>query len=339
MNAVIPLGRFERVPLREAWPTEDGNFTPWLAQAESITTLGEALNTSLEVDAVEERVGDFRADILARAADEPDEHLVIIENQFGKTDHGHLGQLLTYLAGVEGCKTVVWIAETIQPSHRAAIDWLNLNTTEEYSFFAIEIELWRIGSSPAAPRFNVIASPNDWTRNVRAATRQVKETELSERHHIRMAYWASFAEFLKKSGSTFRISRPNKFMWKWFSIGKAGIGISATISIEKKRAGVELYIQNDVGKICYRTLYGQRDAIEREFGEKLDWQELPGKKASRIALYKISADPADEAQFGAIHAWMLEKMNRFRQVFAARVKSLPTSRSSVLEDEEIPIEE
>jgi hypothetical protein len=193
MAAIIPLGTFERVPLLDAWPTEDGNFTPWLAQADSIALLGEALSMELEVEAVEHRVGSFRADILARAIDETEQHRVIIENQFGRTNHGHLGQVLTYLAGIEGAKTIVWIAETIQADHRAAIDWLNTNTTEEFSFFAIEIELWRIGPSPPAPRFNVIASPNDWARTARKAAREVTDTGLAERHHVRMAYWASFS--------------------------------------------------------------------------------------------------------------------------------------------------
>ena len=98
MPAVIPLGTFERVPLREAWPTEDGNFTPWLAQPENVALLGEALNIELEVEVVEHWVGPFRADILARAADDANEteHRVIIENQVGRTNHGHLGQILTY---------------------------------------------------------------------------------------------------------------------------------------------------------------------------------------------------------------------------------------------------
>ena len=119
MTAVIPLGTFERVSLREAWPTEDDNFTPWLAKPDNIKLLGDALNMELEVEAVEHRVGSFLADILAQAVDEAD-HRVIIENQFGRTNHGHLGQILTYLAGIDGAKTVVWIAETnpVGPSSR-----------------------------------------------------------------------------------------------------------------------------------------------------------------------------------------------------------------------------
>jgi len=338
MAAIIPLGKFERVSLKEAWPSEDGNFTPWLAESASIAVLAEALKMELEVEAVEQRVGSFFADILARSVDE-DEHRVVIENQFGRTDHGHLGQILTYLAGIEGTKTVVWIAETIQADHRAAIDWLNQNTGDDYSFFAVEIELWRIGKSEPAPRFNVIASPNDWARNTRTIARQVSEGALAERHKVRLAYWASFAEYLAKHGSKFRINRPNKDHWKWFAIGRAGFGISSTISTEKSRAGVELYISDDPSKIAFHALLTQKEKIEQEFGESLDWQELPGKKACRIALFRLGANPSDASQFDELHAWMLSKMDRFKNVFASRVKTLsPTPTSNTTESEEMPEE-
>jgi hypothetical protein len=335
LSAIIHLGSFERVTVTQAWPTEDRNFTPWLAEAANIKLLGEVLDLELEVEAVEHWVGPFRADILARAADES-EHRVVIENQFGRTNHGHLGQILTYLAGIEGAKSVVWIAETIQPDHRAAIDWLNNNTTAEFSFFAVEIELWRIGSSPPAPRFNVIASPNDWTKSTRSATRQTIDGEVAERYQVRLSYWASFAEYLKARGSSFRIKRPNKDHWFEFPIGRAGFVISATISSDKQRVGVELYFfnNNDPGKIAFRKLRDDKEAIEKEFGEPLDWQELPGKKGSRIALYLYPVDPADENQREKLHDWMLHKMDRFRVVFAARVKALVLAPVEVEDDAE-----
>lgn len=276
----------------------------------------------LEVEAVEHWVGPFRADILARVIDES-EHRVIIENQFGRTNHVHLGQILTYLAGIEGAKSIVWIAETFQPDHRAAIDWLNANTTEEFSFFAIEIELWRIGDSPPAPRFNVIASPNDWTKTAKTATRQVSETALADRHRIRLAYWASFADYLKEKNSAFKIRRPVKDAWFSFAIGRAGFVISSTISKEKKRIGVELFIHNDVDKAAFKSLLAQRDLIEREFGEPLEWQELPGKKGTRIVTYRFDVDPSSEGQFADLHSWMLVRMEKFKKVFAARVKTVP----------------
>lgn len=339
MSAVIPLGKFEQVALRDAWPTEDGNFTPWLAKPEPIALLGDALNMNLEVEAVEERVGDFQADILAVVTDEPERHAVIIENQFGRTDHGHLGQILTYLAGVEGAKTIVWIAEKIRPDHRAAIDWLNTNTGEEFSFFAIEVELWRIDGSMPAPRFNVIASPNDWTRELRAVARKATGADLADRHKVRIAYWAAFSDYLKEAGSNFQIRTQNKDNWKWFAIGRAGFGIVSTISTEKRRVGVDLYISNDADKTAFRALMAQKIAIETEFGEPLVWQELAGKKACRIAVYLNGVDPSDQTKFNQLHAWMLDKMKRFHTVFRSRVQALPTTSTSEKDEPDGPIEE
>jgi hypothetical protein len=327
MNSIIPLGTFERVPLRDAWPAEDENFTPWLAQADAISILGEALNLGLEVEAVEHWVGPFKADILARVVDDPDDrdHRVIIENQFERTDHKHLGQILTYLAGIEGAKTVIWIAETFQSDHRAAIDWLNANTTEDFSFFAVEIELWRIGSSPPAPRFNVIASPNDWTRIARTATRQVTGTVRAESDRVRLAYWASFAEYLQEKGSTFRIKRANKNRDYPFGIGRSGFVILAVFSTDEERISVGLLIENDLEKTAFRALSAEKNTIEAEFGEPLDWEENPGRKRTRIEVHRPGIDGTDEKQYPELHAWMLDKMDRFKKVFVPRVKSLRLS--------------
>ncbi|MPZ34125.1 MAG: DUF4268 domain-containing protein [Rhodospirillales bacterium] len=317
MASVIPLGKFERVDLTTAWPTEDGNFTPWLASPANVALLGEALGMELEVEAEEHRVGSFVADILARSLDET-EHRVVIENQFGRTDHRHLGQILTYLAGIEGAKTVVWIAETIQPDHRAAVDWLNANTTDDFSFFAIEIELWRIDGSPPAPRFNVIASPNDWTRTARTASRRL-DGPLPAAHQMRIAYWSSFADYLKAQNSTFKIRRENRDNWFPFSIGRAGVQINTTIT-QEGRIGVELYMHNDPEKIGYHQLLEQKANIEQDFGEPLEWQDLPGKKAWRIGVFLHGVNPGDPAQFEGLHKWMLEKMGKIRKVFGPRVK-------------------
>jgi hypothetical protein len=321
MTSVIVLGKFTKISLTDAWPTEDGNFTPWLANSGSIALLGETLGMDLEVEAVEHWVGPFRADILARVADEQD-HRVVIENQFGRTNHGHLGQILTYLAGIEHAKTVIWIAETIQPDHRAAIDWLNNHTDEDYSFFAIEIELWKIENSPPAPRFNVVAGPNDWMRQTRAAVRRVDEPDLAERHHVRLAYWASFATYLKSRNAPFQIRKNNKDHWNSFGIGTVGCYINAIALTERKELIVDLTCTRDRDRKMFAALAGQKDQIEQELGETLDWREMRGKKSWRLVLTKTNADPADTGQYEENHAWQLDKMVRFRKAFSARVKAL-----------------
>ena len=162
-----PLSKLERVPLREAWKHEANDFTPWLAEEDNLNTLADALGLpDLELVATEHWVGEFKLDILCTSGDDQ----VIIENQLEKTNHTHLGQILTYAAGT-GAKKVIWVAESFRPEHVAALDFLNQNTTEELSFFAVEVELWRIGDSPLAPKFEVVAKPNDWAKSGREQTR------------------------------------------------------------------------------------------------------------------------------------------------------------------------
>ncbi|MGD9924028.1 MAG: DUF4268 domain-containing protein [Variibacter sp.] len=333
MSAVIPLGSFSNVPLREAWPTEDGNFTPWLAEGEAIALLGETLGLELEIEAVEHWVGPFRADILARVADEP-EHRVLVENQFGRTDHGHLGQILTYLAGIDGARTIVWIAEAIQPDHRAAIDWLNTNTAEDFAFFAIEIALWRIAGSPPAPRFNIVAGPNDWTKRVRAAARAVSGENTTRRRHLREGYWSAFGAYLAAQHSTFRMPRSIREPLLRFRIGCSGVSVATGIGIERKRLSVELYIHDD--KALFDALHGQRAEIERELGHELVWKRLPERKRARVLLYKEDADSTDEGQWPQQHAWMLATMDKFKTTFVPRVKvmSPPIAAPDDLKDQD-----
>jgi hypothetical protein len=187
MSSVVPLGRMEKVALRQAWPDERANFTPWLAQDENLTQLGESLGIELEPEAVEKQVGPFAADILAKTV--PDERWVLIENQIEATDHGHLGQLLTYAAGLDA-RIIIWIAETFREEHRAAIDFLNQATSEDYAFFAVQIELYRIGDSAPAPRFFVVAKPNNWSKQAQTA-RQATEGELNQIQQLSFEYWSS----------------------------------------------------------------------------------------------------------------------------------------------------
>ena len=264
------LGKLVAMKAADVWGNEPQVFTPWLS--ENLDLLADALGLEeLELKGIEVPAGDFRLDILA---EDEGGNPVIVENQFGATDHRHLGQLISYLASQAGKATVVWVAEKVKDDHRAAIDWLNTNTSGDYDFFAIELEALKIGDSDPAPYFNVVAKPNNWARSVGAVARESSTGELAERHRLRMQYWASFAEFLRRSNTSFKIRRPNKDHWFEFPIGRSGIVISATISVEKwKRIGVELYLHRDPLKLGFRQLFADKEAIEREFGEALEWQQ------------------------------------------------------------------
>ena len=81
-----------------------------------------------------------------------------------------------------------------------------------------------------------------------------------------------------------------------------------------------------------QDLLTQRQKIEADFGEGLDWQELPGKKACRITIIRNDVDPSDEQQYPELHSWMLDKMNRFKKAFAAPVLALPRGEETEGDD-------
>lgn len=145
------FNRFRRVQLRDIWPHEARNFTPWLE--ENLVFLAEALDMDLEIEATEKRVGDFRADIVC--CNRVDNSRVIIENQLEKSNHLHLCKVLTYAAGLDAA-TIIWIAEKFCPEHRDVLNWLNRNTSAALQFFGVEIEVFQIADSPYAPKFTVV---------------------------------------------------------------------------------------------------------------------------------------------------------------------------------------
>lgn len=158
------LDKLIKLNLRDIWKDEAQDFTPWLASEDNLNLLGETLRMELELKAREQNVGPFSADILCTNKD--DGSLVLIENQLDKTDHKHLGQLMTYAAGLDTV-SIIWISKEFTDEHRAALDWLNEITNIEFRFFGLEIELWKIGDSSPAPKFNIVCKPNDWSRSIK----------------------------------------------------------------------------------------------------------------------------------------------------------------------------
>jgi len=315
-----PLGRLEKVELRNIWESEASEFTPWLAQAENLQVLSEAIDIELELEGQERNVGPFRADILCK--DVGSGHWVLIENQLERTDHGHLGQLLTYAAGLQAV-TIVWIAARFTEQHRATLDWLNEITDDRFNFFGLEVELWRIGDSLAAPAFNVVAKPNEWSRGVTSAARTIETEALTDTRAKQLAFWQLFKAKLEMDEPSIKCRKPYPQHWYDFSMGRAGYWISATLNAQERRAGIELNMNNSSeNKWNFEALSAQHDSIEAELGEALMWMSLPGRKSSRIALFKTGIDPLDEANWPELVAWMRDHLIRFRQVFSGRIKEL-----------------
>jgi hypothetical protein len=322
---MIPLGALERVDLRSAWTSEAQHFTPWLASEAGLRLLGDTIGIELEREAEEQAVGPFRADILARRTDTPDEHWVLIENQLEATDHRHLGQLLTYAAGLDAV-TIIWVAAEFTQEHRAALDWLNDITDDRFEFFGLEVELWRIGPSPAAPKFNVVCSPNNWRRSVKKDARQA-EGILSPVKQLQQRYWEALKALLDSRKGPLRARTPPAQHWTDFSIGRAGAWLTAVANTRDDHIRVELNINGNgdraLAKQWFAILAADKSAIEKEIGVALVWRELPEKLLSQVALRRDGADPSDETDWTAQHAWLADTLERFRAVFRPRLVMLP----------------
>jgi hypothetical protein len=315
---MIPkLGKMQRVDVRSAWANEASHFTPWLASDEGMELLQDALGMDLEVEATEKFVGPFKADILAKRTDTTDDHWVLIENQLERTDHRHLGQLLTYAAGLDAV-TIVWIAESFAEEHRAALDWLNSVTGDGLEFFGLEIELWQIAGSPPAPMFNVVAEPNDWSRNVQ----QGAKSQVSDLKSQQQKFWEGLRSRLIEKKSVVRPQKAHPQHWASFALGRAGTGLNACINSQKSTVWIEFAFYGPPGKVWYDEVLAKKDAIEAAFGEALDWQRMEGKKQSRVALHRPNSDFDNEQDWPNQYQWLIEKLELFHKVFQPVAKSL-----------------
>lgn len=183
---VQSIQKIKRVPLREIWSKEDKDFTKWLE--ENIDYLNEVLGFDISIEAREERVGPFKVDLYG---EDIMGNKVIIENQLEKTDHTHLGQIITYLTNLEA-NTAIWITKEPTEEHANAIDWLNETTPDDISFYLVKLEAIKIGDgSPAAPLFTIIKKPTIEKKQIGS-----EKKEHALRHVVRERYWAQLLDFM-----------------------------------------------------------------------------------------------------------------------------------------------
>lgn len=314
------LSRLKPVELRDIWPNEAADFTPWLAKEENLALLGEKLSMELEFESQEINVGDFRADILCRNITNGSR--VLIENQLEETDHSHLGQILTYAAGLD-IHTVIWIAKEFREEHRAALDRLNEITNEDFQYFGVEVKVWQIGDSASAPQFEIVSKPNDWNRTVSQNTERAVSGDLSETQLQLERFWTALRDYMVEKSNPIKLPKPSPWRYLILSIGRTGFNINPRLATTKKEIGVDLYISSKQNTTAHFHLLKEQQAeIEKEFGEPLEWEELPNRKSSRISLRQEDTDPGDETDWPNQHEWLASKLELFDKVFRPRVKTL-----------------
>jgi Domain of unknown function (DUF4268) len=292
------IDKIRRVPLREVWRHEALDFTTWLERNPDV--LNDVVDLKIESVERERAAGTFSVDLVG---EDQSGDVVVIENQLEKSNHDHLGKLVTYVSALEA-RTAIWIVSDPRPEHIGAITWLNESGAA--GFYLLKVEAIQIGESPAAPLLTLITGPSDETREV-----GVRKQERAESHDSREAFWSSLLDRAKLR--TRLHSGVSATTDPWLRAGSGRSGIHWTYAIQKRNAGVQLVIEGpDAGQnhALFGALERERDEIEKAFGDSLDWDRIEGRKRCTIGKALPGGYQEDRERWPEIQDDMVEAMIR-----------------------------
>ncbi len=298
----MQFGSLDSVPLRDAWANEAQNFTPWLA--ENLESLSDVIGIRMELEDSEVNVEEFSADILARNPTNGSH--VLIENQLENSDHKHLGQILTYLAGLES-QTVIWIAQDFAPAHLSAVRWLNEHTDDPFAFFAVQVKVVRIGDSPLAPVFEVRELPSQWDRRIRSISTET----LSELAQFRRNFWAFYSE---RFPGEVELSPGYRAVYLSHGVEGSGIRISQYLYPSKRHVG--MYIVGPRGEsddAVVRQLEPFESRFKEEFGVP-EFRATLDAGSNHFAGIQMQEDPLDRDNWPAIADWFHDRLAAYRRI-------------------------
>ena len=306
------LGRIEEVRLRDIWPHEEYDFTPWLAG--NLDLLGDELGLKLELAHTEALVGSYHLDILAKETQ--DGSYVAIENQIEETDHDHLGKLITYAAGREA-EYVIWVASSFRAEHLAAIDWLNQLAPEQVWFYGVEVRVIKIGNSDEAPEFRMVAGPKTHK------TDSQRNYEFFQPLMIRLLL-IGFTERDQHQASS-----------KDYQIFPSRVGVSGGENVEygvsigdingTSKASVYFYLQSgnaDWDRQVFNVLQTEQQPIDAEFDGALEWDNGDTWGFSNVSIYRDGSIDSSEDELKEIREWMRENLVKFREVFNPHLEKI-----------------
>ena len=305
------LGSLKTIDLRSIWGHEALHFTKWLSNDENISVLAEELGIDIENIKVEESAGRYSVDIIADEVNT--QRKVIIENQLESTDHKHLGQVLTYAAAFDA-SIIIWIVKDYTDEHKQAIDWFNRNMPEQISFFLVQLELWQIGDSDPAPKFNIICQPNNWAKNIQNAVLQ-ERGGTSDLKLLQQRFWQYVKDFALKSYNNLNVSfnrTPRPQHWHTIKVGTSKAHLALTFNSRANQIGCELYITKD--EHLYRNIAKDEVELKKVLGDDLIFMDLPESTAFRIVKY-YSCDPKDESKWDEYSKWLIENAENFHKAF------------------------
>ena len=307
------ISRLESVPLRDLWPNEARDFTVWLA--ENLGVLGETLGMELSLVEQEAAVGVFSADILA---EDENGNLVVIENQLERTDHDHLGKLITYLANLNA-KAAVWVSPEPRPEHEQAVRWLNELMPPDMAFYQLRLKAFRIGESPPAPMLTVVAGPSTEARQVGTQKKARGET-----HSLRLEFWRQLLERAIKRTSLHADRSPTTDNWLSAGSGTRGLVFRYRIRMADAQVGCRIRRPGNAAesKQIFDALHAHKEAIDKAFGDRLNWLRKDHIQASNIQYVISGGGLQDRQRWPEIQERMVDAMARLEQALKPEIQQL-----------------
>jgi len=304
------IGKIERVDLRETWPNEERDFTPWLV--ENIEVLSDSLYVPLSSAQREVGAGDFVVDIQAELEDGG---AAVIEAQLTRSDHNHLGKLITYRAMLDA-RVAIWIVSDARAEHVRAVTWLN--ESSDADFYLVKVEAIRIGDSPPAPLFTLVVGPSEQAKKAGETRRG-----LAEREKKRLEFWRQLLDKAAEQTPLFATVSPRPGYWISAGAGRGGLRFSFVIY--DQAAQVELYIDTgdrERNKRTFDALSSAKDEVNAAYGRALDWQRLEHARACRIRHRMEIGGWKDEDKWPEIQDTMIEAMIRLEKALRPHIDKL-----------------
>jgi len=309
----MEVGKIKQVPLREIWKREDSDFTVWLEN--NIDYLNDVLDFEVTIEEREKRVGSFSLDLYG---DDGMGGKVIIENQLEKTDHDHLGKVLTYLTNLDANRAI-WITPRPREEHGRAIDWLNEYTPSDIAFYLVKLEAIRIGNHPiAAPQFTVVKGPSEQIKQIGQ-----EKKDAASRNEIRREFWGRFLERMAEKSDLYAGQKPPAIAWMSQGLGMSGVNIN--VYCTRKYVRGEVYLSKgmaeDNKRIFDYFLERQQD-IEAAFGEGLVWERLDDGIHSRIKHQLDGVGWDNQDDWSRIMDFLIDAAIRLQCAFGDHTKQL-----------------
>lgn len=305
--STVKIGKLTEVDVRDLWRHEQYDFSNWLAKEENIKLLDDEIGLTLMDINKEVYIGSYRCDLVAK--DETTGQIVIIENQLEATNHDHLGKIITYAAGLDA-KTIIWIVKEAREEHKAAIEWLNNNSSEEIGFFLIELHAYKINDSLPAPMFKVVEKPNNFTKT---SKQNYSDKELNRSQNERLMFWEEFNTVIVAKGKPFSVRKPTTDHWYDVAIGTSEAHLAINLVNKENKIVLELYILDN--KKLFDHLYEDKEKIENTLQMNFSWERLDGKKASRIKHDVLGLDFSDHSNYPQLMDECIEKILKMKDVF------------------------